>query len=186
VYTDNNALLEKLLKKDGFLSNLFERWAPETNFNAIELAFKKQNDKAIKLFLECLKKKELEMTTEPRVSLKHVDTGHVSQYAFGVRVRKVQMARGGRELNNAFVHDESRTRYLSECLENIMESGISNQLFDLLRVHLGDFEIMPMFNKIILSGNYRLGAHVAKIAQSTGGYGLNTLFEEVLKNEKAS
>ena len=35
------------------------------------------------------------------------ETGEVSDITFGVKVRKVQMMRGGRQGNNAFVEDPS-------------------------------------------------------------------------------
>jgi len=37
--TGNHKLLENILRSEYRVSNLFERWAPERDFNALELVF---------------------------------------------------------------------------------------------------------------------------------------------------
>lgn len=48
---------------------------------------------------------KLKLANAPVCSLKEADTGFNDKYAYGVRTRRVQVSRGGREGNNAFVYD---------------------------------------------------------------------------------
>ena len=57
-------------------------------------------------FLQALSKRDkLKLTTEPPCSLKEINTGSNDKFAYGVKTRKVALARGGREGNNALVYD---------------------------------------------------------------------------------
>lgn len=48
---------------------------------------------------------KLECANSPNVTLKEIDTGYNSKYAYGKKLRKVALGRGNREGNNAFVAD---------------------------------------------------------------------------------
>lgn len=50
------------------------------------------------------------MGKTPSCSLKEIQTGYNDKYAYGTRTRKVQLGRGGREGNNAFVYDLNNER----------------------------------------------------------------------------
>ena len=186
VYVDNYDLLDALLKRDSFLSNIFQRWGPETSFNAVELAFKKNDKRALKLMLDVLKKNQLKMAHEPPISLHEIDTGYVSHYTFGMRVRKVAAARGGREGNNAFVADMKQPHGINNSLEDISRFKFDPELFDLLRLHCGDYETIKLFNNVALSGNLELAAHIANYANKVGGWNIGFLHLEVLTKKKVS
>lgn len=49
--------------------------------------------------------KDFDFARKPVHILKNIDTGHNSKFAYGVATRKVNLGRGGKEGNNAFVKD---------------------------------------------------------------------------------
>lgn len=71
--------------------------------------------------------------------MKEVQTGFNDRWAYGVRTRHVQMARGGKEGNNALVQDlnniieESQWHYNEGLLIRIMETDTDTKLIDLMR-----------------------------------------------------
>lgn len=72
----------------------------------LETILKNKDKKAMDIFIEALqKKKDLNLAPNPECSLDDVDTGHNDRFAYGVPTRKVNLSRGGKEGNNAFVSD---------------------------------------------------------------------------------
>ena len=181
VYTENYKLLDEILTKDSFTSNLFQPWGSETDFNALEVAFKNNDKHAITKILECVRKNELKMAREPPIGLKKIDTGYVSEYTFGVKVRKVAAARGGREGNNAFIADTNQTSSFGGCLEKVVKYDFDPELFDTLRLQLGDYTAIGVFQKVVLAGNRRLATHIAEYADKVGGWNFGFLHVEALK-----
>ena len=65
-----------------------------------------QNDvQTVKKLVSMSKEEELKKRKKCTHLIKKVDTGDVSEKAFGVKIRKVQMMRGGRQGDNALVED---------------------------------------------------------------------------------
>ena len=65
-----------------------------------------QNDvQTVKELVSMSKEEELKKRKKCTHLIKKVDTGDVSEKAFGVKIRKVQMMRGGRQGDNALVED---------------------------------------------------------------------------------
>ena len=197
VYTENHKLLKELLHKDLFLSNIFQRWGPETDFNALELAFKKNDKKAVKMIMNVIKRnsdtttnknkeQKLKLAQEPHVGLHEIDTGYVSRYTFGVRVRRVAPARGGREGNNAFIADMKQPREIDSSLDTIARVDFDPEMFEMIRVQCGDNTSLNLLNTAMLSGNIELAAHIITLAEKTGGYNVGFLHLEALTKKKVS
>lgn len=88
------------------ISHLFERWGPENDFNALEVLFRRGDLGMLRKFAKaCKERGKLKFSGMPECSLKEINTGYNDKFAYGVRTRKVALARGGREGNNAFVYD---------------------------------------------------------------------------------
>lgn len=67
--------------------------------------------------------KEFSYGHNEEIGLKNVDTGYNSKYAYGVATRKVNLGRGCREGNNAFIYDCAEEDAFSEyMIQNILES----------------------------------------------------------------
>ena len=109
-YTSNHKLLQDVLTVNNKVSSHYDKWAPENDMTALELFFKNKDKKGLKMLIDHWNEvrkgtSKQQMGFNPPVGLREISTGYNSIYAFGVRVRKVAMARGGKEGNNAFVED---------------------------------------------------------------------------------
>lgn len=72
------------------VSNFFERWAPENDFNAVEILFKNCDKRLLAIFLNKFNNMhKLKLANPPACSLKEADTGFNDKYAYGVRTRRV-------------------------------------------------------------------------------------------------
>jgi hypothetical protein len=56
--------------------------------------------------------------------MRKFDTGQVSDRAFGTRVRKVEMMRGGRQGNNAFMQDNRRKEEYKTILDQLLNDEL--------------------------------------------------------------
>lgn len=55
-YTGNLKLLDNILKSKNKISSFFERWAPERDFNAIEILFERDNKAMLQKLLAAMGK----------------------------------------------------------------------------------------------------------------------------------
>lgn len=184
IYTDNYTLLENSLTKNNFFSTLHQHWAPENDVTAVKMAIRKKDLKALKMILEAEYDRKIRFTTEPRVALQYQSTGNVSKAAFGVEIRKVNIMRGGREGNNAFTHDlDAGANYLD--LNDLFDSPIEKEILEYLRLKAGANQVFAKIDKLVLRGDRVNAAHLINLANASGGYGFNFLYEEALLKEKA-
>ncbi len=79
--------------------------SPELRFSALERAFALNRLEIIEVLLSQDKPENEYRMPKRNGQLTKFETGEVSDMTFGVKVRKVQMMRGGRQGNNAFVED---------------------------------------------------------------------------------
>ena len=183
-YTQNHKLLEKILKSSNKISTLFETWGPESDEDALYYIFKNNDKKALGMFLDALNNKEFKFASMPASGIETIDTGMNSIYTFGVRVRKVNVARGGREGNNAFTADFHSNNdvytLLNHSLDKILQlDSFDPELLKLLRVKYesADNLIESKISKAVRAGNYNLAGHLIAYANSRGGFGFNFLHE---------
>ena len=79
--------------------------SPELRFSTLERAFALNRLEIIEVLLSQDKPENEYRMPKRAGQLAKFETGEVSDITFGVKVRKVQMMRGGRQGNNAFVED---------------------------------------------------------------------------------
>ena len=103
VATNNKKLLESLFTSFYKISHVLESWGPECNINCLERAILSNNELFVKKIIEEITKPTIKKGYQPPSALNLVSTGSVCIEAYGVRTRTVQMSRGGREGNNAFL-----------------------------------------------------------------------------------
>ena len=69
-------LLQNLIRSENTISGYFERWAPETDFNALEIIMKSGDKKMLREFLTTTRpNRKQRMASQPHCTLKEVDTG---------------------------------------------------------------------------------------------------------------
>ena len=137
-YTKNHNLLKKVFTS-GKLSTFFDIWGAENDMSALELIFKNKDKKALEIFLDSYNGKDTRKAPRPKCYLREVNTGYNSIYTFGVKVRKVNMARGGREGNNAFVADlQEPSGFDDRFYEKIAVTDIDPHMVDVFQAKLGN------------------------------------------------
>lgn len=93
------------LKKRAQVSSLFERLAPETTYSAIETAIKLNRVDILETLLSQDKDESDYRGLKHATQVAKFDTGEMGEMAFGFKARKVNMMRGNRQGNNAFLED---------------------------------------------------------------------------------
>ena len=187
-YTGNIKLLEKIASIDYAVSSFFERWGPECDMNAIELIFKNNDKKMLQAFLKVAgDNTTYKLGYCPPSQLTKIGTGSNSKYFLGTAVRAVEMGRGGREGNNAFVHDEvNHYPWDEKTIERILQCECDVEMYNMLRVAVPrlDYSLDQGLEHAVTSGNIKTAAYIAQRLLKNGGWGLNDLHIEILtKND---
>lgn len=90
--------------------------------------------------------------------MKEINTGFNDKYAYGVRTRKVALARGGREGNNALVYDLGHEEEWSQYMfDRLLETETLPVMFTLLKTHIQPHLVNQLQSRVavaVRSGNY--------------------------------
>ena len=128
-----------------------------------------------------------------------IETGRVSNYAYGHYVRPVQMTRGNRQGNNAFLAEDehSNERYfLNDFLDEIPDKWIVDKIFDVSKMQMFEKSLdadtacnlkqnwSDMIPNWIACGEYKLPIYLLKELTKHSHYGYNELHLNVLKSYK--
>ena len=191
--TYNQELLTNLLNSKHQISNINESWGPECEITSLERAILAENKEFITKVYKELSQKQLIRTSMLPNGLTSVDTGEVCIQAYGVRTRKVQMSRGGREGNNALIYNSPYTDNLSyfssePFLKKLIFKGASAEILTLLITLNPAIEnsLGMCVGESIRSGNHKLSLHLITHYNKNGGYGFNFLHQEVLEDKELS
>ena len=123
--TNNAELAKKCIEEVNLLSSLMEPWSPEIKSTALEIAISRNSLSVLELLLDIWKEDETQVRCqEQKLLIAKFDTGQVSDRAFGTKVRKVEMMRGGRQGNNAFMQDIKRKEDWKSMLEQLNNDEI--------------------------------------------------------------
>ncbi|CAK85722.1 unnamed protein product (macronuclear) [Paramecium tetraurelia] len=185
--TGNKKLLEDIFANSLRISNLFQRWGPENEINALELIFLRQDKEMLLPFIKSMGK--IKLGVSQNCSLKEVNTGHNDQYAYGTRTRKVAMSRGGREGNNAFVYDLNQDNTFGRYqIERLMKIETDPEFFGLMIAQLGnEYQFFEMIAFAVRCGNWRTAGYLVQKALEKGHmYGFNQVHVDVLNHTSAS
>jgi ankyrin repeat protein/predicted DNA-binding WGR domain protein len=194
VITGNKQLFKNCMGSLNKISSLGDYLSPDNPITPIELAILKDDAHFITELFNEAKNSKLKMGFAPEPALQKIQTGMVGVEAFGVRVRQVQMSRGGREGNNAFLADanfynQGPANITQDKLRNIiLRGGCSKDTINLLFSMSNYLEntLAEVVGDAVRSGNLALALHLIQIFIKKGGYGFNFLHEEVLKKGKLS
>jgi ankyrin repeat protein len=177
----NVKLLKSIVATPSFISSFEPFWNPDNHTTPIELTVRAGNLKFLKELLS-LAQKEYSFATVNMSSIQRVNTGSVSTAAYGVHVRAVNMSRGGREGNNAFLADlymGSGHISLDSILARVGQ-WVTPKMYDFLQAHINDRSDMNSLGYAVRCGNLELAAHIMAARLQFGGYGFNQLHLEVL------
>jgi len=180
--TSNIKLLKSIVGTKFFISNFHPFWNPDNRTTPIDIAIKAGDYKFLKEFL-AISQKNYSFGTANTSSINKVNTGSVSVAAYGVHVRSVNMSRGGREGNNAFLADiHVGNGYLS--LPDIMSrmaQWVTPKMYDFLVANIKDYnDDRNSIGLAVRAGNLALAQHLMEAKIKNGGYGFNQLHIEVL------
>ena len=89
------------------VTSLLEHMSPEMRFSAIERAVQLNRHALLELLLAETKPENGNRIAKKGSQIVKYDTGEVGKMAFGFKIRKVQMMRGNRQGNNAFIEDST-------------------------------------------------------------------------------
>jgi ankyrin repeat protein len=177
----NVKLLKSIVAIPSFISSFDPYWNPDNHTTPVELAVRAGDLKFLKEYLS-LAQKEYSFATVNMSSIQRVNTGSVSTAAYGVHVRAVNMSRGGREGNNAFLADlymGSGHTSLDSILSRVGQ-WVTPKIYDFLQAHINDRSDMNSLGYAVRCGNLELAAHIMEARLKNGGYGFNQLHFEVL------
>jgi ankyrin repeat protein/predicted DNA-binding WGR domain protein len=188
VVTGNQALFKSLMKTNQKISSLFGTWSPDNPISPLEMAVGLNKEFFIREILKESKEPKLKKAYLPQSALQSVGTGFVSKQAYGVMVRSVNMSRGGREGNNAFLStDVTAENYTCINWHKTLPKCTPHTI-NLLCTLIPNFEnIMGSYvGSVVRSGNLDLSRHLLQILTKKGSFGFNFLHLEVLQKSKLS
>lgn len=187
--TSNIKLLRAIASKPEFISTFHPYWNPDNQTLPLEIAIQVGDMKFLKEFLVLSQKDHSFANVNSSCLFQVVNTGRVSQAAYGVHVRAVNMSRGGREGNNAFLadlHMGEGSLYMVNIL-NSMAKWITPKMFDFLLAHIKVYnDDRNAVGIAVQAGNLELARHIMEIKVKNGGFGFNQLHLEVLGNAPLS
>ena len=124
--TDNAELAKICISEITLISSLMESWSPEIKSTAIELCISNNSRKVLSLILKVSKEEEAKIRAVTQTSklISKFDTGQVDERAFRTKVRKVEMMRGGRQGNNAFLQDNKRNEEYKSIFQQLNEDEL--------------------------------------------------------------
>ncbi|CAD8092465.1 unnamed protein product [Paramecium sonneborni] len=185
--TGNKKLLQDIFTNSQKISNLFQRWGPENEINALELIFQRQDKEMLLQFIKSIGKLKLGVT--PKCSLKEITTGYNDKFAYGTRTRKVALSRGGREGNNAFVYDLNQDDSLGRYqIQRLMKIETEPEFFGLMIAQLGnEHQYYDAIAMAVRCGNWRTAGYLVQKAMERGHmYGYNQVHVDVLNYTNAT
>jgi len=127
---------------------------------------------------------------KPRYLLAQVETGQVSEMAYGVRIRKVQMTRGNRQGNNAFLEGYDMgtydpRQYIQNVIQKIFENpNLSAKMMQAILTldPYGYFanQFQQFIYVLVRSGNRKVAHMMIKKIVESPNFGFNNLHADVL------
>uniref|UniRef100_A0A914UJC1 Uncharacterized protein n=1 Tax=Plectus sambesii TaxID=2011161 RepID=A0A914UJC1_9BILA len=186
VLTKNEGLLKRLIDdKDHCASILLERskFVPKS---AISYAIRAEDSKMIDLIKQGQEKIEKEGSTRVRMEknlLQSMNTGRANYRMLGHATRAIQMTRGAKEGNNAFVlyepeHDEAN-HYLGDMLEDNISFDFIQTL--VAKQYVNSHQLQSNIYKAVRMGHRKLAG---KLIETYATHYFNELHIQALLNDK--
>eukprot|EP01022_Parablepharisma_sp_SALTPOND_P019717 TRINITY_DN340_c1_g1_i3.p1 TRINITY_DN340_c1_g1~~TRINITY_DN340_c1_g1_i3.p1 ORF type:complete len:1142 (+),score=140.74 TRINITY_DN340_c1_g1_i3:6355-9780(+) len=186
--------LQALLRNPQSVSTFFQEYSADIDKSALELALEKRDYDMFHILLkeytkeETSDKNDLIRAKPPTYELKTMSSGRASKYQFGFPVRKVMLSRGGREGNNAFMHDKRIFKYHNVSRKIMKLDMPFDMLKELWKNDACNFNAdaaIRGIKEVLRRGNRQLSYDLLNYAtkHSVGGY--SRLFWQVLEETGA-
>ena len=190
--TGNRTLLRTLLDSDMKISTAFPVWGVDNKTNPLIEIIKRHDMEMLDQLLSKSRntKKPIELGSLPDVSIEQKSTGFNDKYAYGVYTRKVNMSRGGRQGNNAFIEedDEDINCESYQFIEMLFALGnVDSKLIKRILIHAGSYErqLLQHFDQALMFGNPDACEHLLKFGIKNG-YGCTEPYLSALKGDRGS
>jgi ankyrin repeat protein/predicted DNA-binding WGR domain protein len=200
--TGNLNLLKKCIEEHQKVSSICNGWSRTYESSALEIAVKRGDKQMISEILKTLTNDEFQnkRVTEAAHKLSFIDTGENSVMAYGTKTRHLNMTRGNREGNNAFLEmstnnwkNNLKLILLEECkdpkLIDYINAILTNPLNSNNNSFNSNYNQINFYNELhlaIRAGNKSVVHHLlGKIVNSKtlANYGYNELYFKVLDSK---
>ena len=182
ILTNNMTLMKMCKQSRKELTTFYDTWSADIHLNAFYYAVITNNIQMIEELLS--KVPHVEFAGKMNYLINYADTGNVSYQAFGTKVRKVQLGRGNRQGNNAFLEKSYNTTmnenvYLKMFLESQkVESTTIDKLLS-LKIY-NESTLYYNIEHAIISGNRKLAIYLLEKTRVIGYSQFNDLHIDVL------
>lgn len=195
VVSDNHKLIDKILKSDHEISKLFAPVGIENTFTLYHHLLENPTTKNKGIFDKMtseLINPTVKFGSNPISSIRTYDTGFNDASAYGMNVRRVNMSRGGREGNQAFIKDEYiiNQNDANSFLSTLASWGMENSKVSLaqlqklqLLIPQNRGNLVHAIQPAVLKGNVEKALHFVKDAVKTDGYGYTKWHEAALSGK---
>ncbi|CDW74196.1 ankyrin repeat-containing protein [Stylonychia lemnae] len=161
--TQNHDLMKKCIDAKQHISSLLIAQSPEFKWTPLEYAISNGDKQTFDMLMNYQQHRSRRVNLG-QTQLKEFDTGSVSNQAYGVEIRKVNMSRGNKLGNNAFLQE-------TVVEENGFQEYLQNEYF---------IERMVLMEKL----DYEFIQKIIKLDVSMKTFVNNTLIQKLLINNK--
>jgi ankyrin repeat protein/predicted DNA-binding WGR domain protein len=184
--TGNKKLLQAILSSKEKVSSLNSNWGIEEKINPLQVLCEKNNIDMIKTLVGKMEESSnsdtrVSLAREPEVGIETIQTGFNDKYAYGVYTRKVNVSRGGRQGNNAFLEDDHTTVDLDNDFIDQHLAPIHNLSVEVIKNLIAlkpDFEheLISNIPEFLFSGNVKVAEYLLTLAKKRDGFGINEYY----------
>ena len=183
VLTNNSTLLENCIKDKELVSSIYDSWGPELDFTSMDFALKYNNTKMLHLLL-AKETRDMPRATRKSPMISTIRAGQVNFQAFGVHTRGIEMSRGNRQGNNAFMEKELNTEPFVEKTITRMLCNPMVEVETIKKLVLLDTTLEEQINYNIITaaqmGNIHITKYLINRLVKLDNYGFNELHNDVL------
>ncbi len=186
-------LLEKVLSSHYRISRVTERWGVENTKTAFKLLIDDGNIDLLIFLVEHVapgtnKRQSIKYTADNHVFIQKIDTGFNDKYAYGMATRKVNVSRGGRMGNNAFVEDAVNYPNDFDQEHAVYFLTSPKTTVDMVKTFLGYFPnfenlMISKTGDVIRSGRREVAEFLLARGLKNEGYGLNEFYIPALTSK---
>ncbi|GFY74230.1 poly polymerase tankyrase [Trichonephila inaurata madagascariensis] len=188
------AMLQSLMKDTQKICSLNTYRSVDVQLTPLMYAVLNEDHKAIRALLTVNKRK---YANPPETLLEYQRTGRYNMTMLGHAVKAINVSRGGKEGNNAFLKDiefcEGTYPSVNQSVfKEALKAGVSMDTINLLmsdekedpQYSYRRVEILRSIHVAIRNGHHKLAGQLVSEAVDKGGYGFNNLHKEVLVNDR--
>lgn len=182
VLTNSAVLMQSCVESKDKITSLFDSWSPEISFDSFYYAVTTNN---LNMITKLVKSKQMRLKKPAAHLIEYVSTGTVSYQAFSAHVRKVQLSRGNRQGNNAFLEKSRHSELHAKRGLLLKAPKVETRTIEkLLELEVWDLNwLYSKVGNIVASGNRKVASYVLDKVRVLSWNAFNDLHCDVLKLE---